>query len=64
MIDTNKCHSDPRFDNNHLYLAFLCITLKVQDKHCPFLKKYSFHTFCDFILYFFPEVAIKTALLE
>ena len=38
MIDIlNKRYTDPRFINND-YLTFL-----------TFLKKYSFHIFCDFI---------------
>ena len=53
MIDTNKCHSDPRFDNNHLYLAFLYIILKVQDKHYLFLKSISFILFAILFYIFF-----------
>ena len=50
MIDNlmNKCHTDLRFINND-YLTFLFVTLKVQDIHYLFVKKYSFHIFCDFI---------------
>ena len=46
LITLRKCHTDPRFINND-YLTSLFIRLKVPD--LPFLKKYSFHLFCDLI---------------
>ena len=49
MIDTNKCHSDPRFNNNHLYLAFLIHNSLSTGYTLPFLKKYSFHVILFYI---------------
>ena len=51
MIDIlKKCHTNPRYVNND-YLTFPFVTLKVQDIHYLFFKKYSFHIFLRF--YFF-----------
>ena len=61
MIDTNKCRSDPRFDNNHLYLAFLYIALKVQDKHYLFLKSIPFILFV-ILFYIFSESSHQNRL--
>ena len=43
-----KCYTDLKLIRNG-YLTLLFITLNVQGIHLPFLKKYSFHSFCDFI---------------
>ena len=45
MIDIlNKCHTDPRFVNNH-YFTFLFTTLKVQDIRYLFSKSIRFTFF-------------------